>query len=122
MDFKFTVDPDDRTLEFIAGDNDFWQAINKDYAPYVHDMSDLNDILNDLLFNNKYVIGKKRGGFDAYYGDVIDINWAKLTLRGDTFNTLEQLNPEAQQAILSDIATAFVGDYQNIIDTIKNCW
>ena len=121
MDFKFTVDPDDRTLEFIAGDTDFWQAINKDYAPYVHDMSDLNDILNDLLFNNKYVIGKKRGGFDAYYGDVIDINWAKLTLRGDTFNTLEQLNPEAQQAILSDIATAFVGDYQNIIDTIKNC-
>lgn len=122
MDFKFTVDPDDRTLEFIAGDNDFWQAINKDYAPYVHDMSDLNDILNDLLFNNKYVIGKKRGGFDAYYGDVIDINWAKLTLRGDTFNTLEQLNPREQQAILSDIATAFVGDYQNIIDTIKNCW
>ena len=119
MDFKFTVDPDDRTLNFIAGDNDFWQAINKDYAPYVYDMSELNDILNDLLFNNKYVVGKKRGGFDAYYGYVIDINWAKLTLRGDTFNTLEQLNPEAQQAILSDIATAFVGNYQNIIDVIN---
>lgn len=119
MDFKFAVDPDDRTLEFIAGDNDFWQAINNDYAPYVHDMSDLNDILNDLLFNNKYVIGKKRGGFDAYYGDVIDTHWNKVILREDTFNTLQKLNPKEQQAILDDIATAFVGDYQNIIDTIN---
>lgn len=119
MDFKFAIDPDDRTLEFIAGDNDFWQAINKDYTPYVHDMSDLNDILNDLLFNNKYVIGKKRGGFDAYYGDVIDAQWDKVILREDTFNTLEKLNPKEQQAILADIATAFVGDYQNIIETMK---
>lgn len=121
MEFKFAVDPDDRTLEFIAGDNDFWQAINNDYTPYTSDMSDLNDILNDLLFNNKYVIGKKRGGFDAYYGDVIDKNYNKVMLREDTFNILEHLEPEEQQAILADIATAFVGDYQNIIDTIKNC-
>lgn len=119
MYFKFTVDPDDRTLDFIAGDTDFWQAINKDYALYVYDMSDLNDILNDLLFNNKYVIGKKRGGFDAYYGDVIDKNYNKVILREDTFNTLEKLKTEEQQAILADIATAFVGDYQNIIDVIE---
>lgn len=119
MDFKFSIDPDDRTLEFIAGDADFWHAINNDYAPYIHDMSDLNDILNDLLFNNKYVIGKKRGGFDAYYGDVIDKQWNKVILREDTFNTLQRLNPKEQQAILADIATAFVGDYQNIIEIIK---
>ena len=40
-------------------------------------------------------------------------------LREDTFNTLEKLNSKEQQAILADIATAFVGDYQNIINTIK---
>lgn len=40
-------------------------------------------------------------------------------LREDTFNTLEKLNSKEQQAILADIATAFVGDYQNIIDVIN---
>ena len=115
MEFKFAVDPDDRTLEFIAGDTTFWQTVNRTYAPYTTDMIDLDDILYDMLFNG-FAVKRQLNG---YYGDVIDKNHNKVVLREDTFSTLEQLIPEAQQAILSDIATAFVGDYQNIIDTIK---
>lgn len=115
MEFKFAVDPDDRTLEFIAGDTNFWQVVKQTYAPYIADMIDLDDILYDMLFNG-FAVKKQLNG---YYGDVIDENHNKVMLREDTFNILEHLEPEEQQAILSDIATAFVGDYQNIIDVIE---
>lgn len=115
MEFKFAVDPDDRTLEFIAGDTNFWQAVNRTYAPYTTDMIDLDDILYDMLFNG-FAVKRQLNG---YYGDVIDENHNKITLREDTFNILEHLEPEEQQAILNDIATAFIGDYQNIINALE---
>lgn len=119
MKIKFMIDPDDLTLEFITGKDEFWTAIKKEFGMYSTTIKDLDDILWTLLFNNPFdpdFVHKNK----ATYGDVIDQNGQKLTLREDTYNLLCRLQPQDQQTILADIATAFIGEYENLPKNIKN--
>lgn len=52
MKIKFMIDPDDLTLEFITGKDEFWNAIKKEYGLYSSTINDLDNILWSLLFNN----------------------------------------------------------------------
>lgn len=119
MKIKFMIDPDDLTLEFITGKDEFWNAIKKEYGLYSSTIDDLDNILWSLLFNNPFdpdfVHSNK-----ATYGDVINEHGQKLTVRKDTYNLLCRLEPKDQQTILADLATAFIGEYENLPENIKN--
>lgn len=119
MKIKFMIDPDDLTLEFITGKNEFWNAIKKEYGLYSSTIDDLDNILWSLLFNNPFdpdFVHLNK----ATYGDVIDEHGQKFTVREDTYNLLCRLEPKDQQTILADIATAFIGQYENLPENIKN--
>ena len=119
MKIKFMIDPDDLTLEFITGKDEFWNAIKKEYGLYSSTIDDLNNILWSLLFNNPFYPDFVHSN-KATYGDVIDEHGQKLAVREDTYNLLCRLEPRDQQTILADIATAFIGEYENLHENIKN--
>lgn len=119
MKIKFMIDPDDLTLEFITGKDEFWNAIKKEYGLYSSTIDDLNNILWSLLFNNPFDLDFVHSN-KATYGDVIDEHGQKLAVREDTYNLLCRLEPKDQQTILTDIATAFIGEYENLPENIKN--
>lgn len=119
MKIKFMIDPDDLTLEFITGKDEFWNAIKKEYGLYSSTIDDLDNILWSLLFNNPFDPDFIHASH-ATYGDVIDEHGQKFAVREDTYHLLCRLEPKDQQIILADIATAFIGQYENLPKNIKN--
>lgn len=116
MEYKFTVNPDNRNLEFIAGDDAFWNEIDKTYNyKHIYAMNDLNRFLYDLRFNHEI-----DDRFKPVYGEVTNAHCETFTVNDDMYVLLCNVWPDDQQKILSEIVTAFVGDYKNIIKNNKS--
>lgn len=105
MKVKFAVDPDDFTIEFVAGNETFWNQFG-DNEPDIYD-------LDRLVTMPDYDHSAYEGKFVT--NDVYTREQQRLVVSEKTFDILQDLNPDEQQSILLDIVIAGLGSLDNMI-------
>lgn len=107
---KFTVDPNNYALEYLSGNDKFWQNIkeykNEHYPNHDNDFWVLNLIVKDLLYKDAWFSPDITN--NGNYGIITTQNKQKFTISDDTFAVLENISADDQQAILTDIANALM--------------
>ena len=108
MKLQFAVNPDDYTIEFVTGDDVFFDQFTSDL-----DIESLDDLITNASLNGE--------GYNGHcvFDDVYDQQDLRLTISSKTYSVLESLDPEDQQAILVDIVKASLGDFENVIPYAK---